>query len=60
MNKNIYQLYKQIMKRKLDAIDEIKTLEDAKLIITMITGNAYLNSLPYLIMSELEKEKENK
>lgn len=57
MNENIYQLYKQIMKRKLNAIDEIKTLEEAKVIITMMTGNAYLDSLPYLIMSELEKEK---
>ena len=57
MKTEIYQKYKQIMKRKLNAVDEIKTLEEAKEIINLMTGNTYLNSLPYLIISELEREK---
>lgn len=56
MKTEIYQKYEQIMKRKLNAIDEIKTLEEAKTIIALMIGNTYLNSLPYLIMSELEQE----
>lgn len=40
---NIYGLYKRIMKHDPKAIDEIESLEEAKEIIKMITGNVYLN-----------------
>lgn len=45
-NKN-YGLYKRIMKRDPFAIDEIKTLEQAKEIIKMMTGNVYLGGKVY-------------
>lgn len=60
MNKDIYGLYKQIMKRKPNAIDEIETLEEAKEIIKMITGNLYLNSTMYQVMYEYYSKEENK
>lgn len=47
-----YKLYKRIMKRDPNAIDEIKTLEDAKEIIKMITGNVYLHGKIYQIIQE--------
>lgn len=37
--RNIYGLYKQIMKRDPRAIDDIQTLDEAKEIIKMITGS---------------------
>lgn len=44
---NIYSLYKRIMKRDPKAVDDINTLEEAKEIIKMITGNIYLNGELY-------------
>ena len=38
----IYGLYKRIMKHDLKAVDEIESLDEAKEIIKMITGNTYL------------------
>lgn len=38
---NIYGLYKKIAKRDPKAIDEIKTLEEAKEIIKMLVGSAH-------------------
>lgn len=40
-------LYKRIMKRDTKAIDEIKTLEEAKEIIKMMACNAYLTHQAY-------------
>ena len=37
--KNIYELYKRIMKHDPKAIDDIQTLDEAKEIIKMLTGN---------------------
>jgi adenine C2-methylase RlmN of 23S rRNA A2503 and tRNA A37 len=42
-----YGLYKRIMKHDQKAIDEIETLEQAKEIIKMMTGNVYLNGEIY-------------
>ena len=47
MNDKKYGLYKRIMKRDQKAIDEIKSLEEAKEIIKMIAGNVYLHSEVY-------------
>lgn len=38
----MYGLYKRIMKHDLKAVDEIESLDEAKKIIKMITGNTYL------------------
>lgn len=38
-----YGLYKRIMKRDITAIGDIHTLEEAREIISMMSGNAYLN-----------------
>lgn len=46
---NIYGLYKRIMKHDSKAIDEIESLQQAKEIIKMITGNVYLNGEIYQI-----------
>ena len=43
MTGEIYGLYKRIMKKDPKAIDEIKTLEEAKEIIKMMTSNVYLH-----------------
>lgn len=40
---NIYSLYKQVMKNGPDAIDKINTLDEAKQILKMITGNIHIN-----------------
>ena len=49
---NIYSLYKRIMKHEPKAVDDIQTLDDAKEIIKMITGNVYLNGEIYEILKE--------
>ena len=49
---DIYKLYKQIMKNKPNAIDNIKTLDEAKEIIKLITGNVYLNNKIYEMLNE--------
>ena len=49
---NIYGLYKRIMKHDPKAVDDIQTLDDAKEIIKMITGNVYLNGEIYEILKE--------
>lgn len=57
---NIYKLYKKIMKCYPGAIDEIETLDEAKEIINMITGNAHLyGSEFYKIMNEIYGHKED-
>lgn len=52
-----YGLYKRIMKRDPKAIDEIETLEEAKEIIKMMTGNVYLNGEVYNQMSSYFAEQ---
>ena len=47
MDNRIYSLYKRIMKRHPEAINEIESLEDAKEIIRLMTGNVYLNGKIY-------------
>lgn len=49
---NIYGLYKRIMKRDPKAVDDINTLDEAKEIIKMITGNVYLNGEMYNLQQE--------
>lgn len=49
---NIYGLYKRIMKHDPKVIEEIGTLEGAKEIIKMITGNVYLNGEVYQMMDD--------
>ena len=49
---NIYSLYKRIMKRDPKAVNDIDTLEEAKEIIKMITGNVYLNGEMYNLQQE--------
>ena len=60
MDNKIYSLYKRIMKRYPKAIDEIESIDEAKAIIKMMTGNVYLNGEIYQMeqkyMSELRKE----
>lgn len=53
MDNNKYGLYKRIMKHDPKAIDEISSLEEAKDLIKMITGNVYLNSEAYQIEQEM-------
>ena len=50
--KNIYGLYKRIMKRDPKAIDAIASLEEAKDIIKMMTGNIYFGSEVYRTMDD--------
>ena len=47
-----YALYKRIMKHDSKAIDEIKSLEEAKEIIKMVIGNIYLNGQLYQTQQE--------
>ena len=49
---SIDKLYKRIMKHNPKAVDDIKTLDEAKEIIKMITGNVYLNGKIYEILKE--------
>lgn len=42
-----YGLYKRIMKRDIAAIGDIYTLEEAREIISMMSGNVYLNGELY-------------
>ena len=49
---NIYGLYKRIMKHDPKVVDDIQTLDEAKEIIKMITGNVYLNGEIYEILKE--------
>jgi hypothetical protein len=44
------------MKRDPKAIDEIETLEEAKEIISMITGNVYLHSEVYQLNSKIVEQ----
>lgn len=55
-----YGLYKRIMKRDPKAIDEIETLEEAKEILKMVTGNVYLNGEVYQTTQEFMKNQYNK
>lgn len=55
MSDRIYGLYKRIMKRDPRAIDEIESLEEAKEIIKMITGNTYLNGEVYNLLQGADK-----
>lgn len=58
---NIYKLYKKIMKYHPGAIDEIETLNEAKEIISMITGNMHLHGGEiYRIMNKTYGHKEDK
>lgn len=52
MGNRKYELYKRIMKRDPKAIDEIETLDEAKEILKMITGNVYLNGEIYNLQQE--------
>lgn len=52
MSDRKYGLYKRIMKHDPNAIDEIETLEEAKEILKMVTGNVYLNSEVYQMEQE--------
>ena len=45
MNNRIYELHKRIMKHDVQAIDDIKTLEEAKEVIKMIVGNQLLHNV---------------
>lgn len=47
-----YVLYKRIMKNDPRAIDEIESLEEAKEIIKMMAGEAYLNEKIYQLIKE--------
>lgn len=58
-NKN-YGLYKRIMKRDPKAIDEIETLDDAKEILKMITGNVYLNGEIYSLQQDYMRYRMSK
>lgn len=53
---NRYVTYKGVMKHLTGAIDKIHTLEEAKDIIGMITGNIYLNGVVY----RMEREQTEK
>lgn len=53
MDNKKYGLYKRIMKHDQKAIDEIESLEEAKEIIRMVTGNIYLNGEIYQMEQEL-------
>lgn len=55
---NIYGLYKQIMKKNPDAINKINTLEEAKQILGMITGNVYINEEIYESLDKICKKQE--
>ena len=49
---SIDKLYKRIMKHDPKVVDDIQTLDEAKEIIKMITGNVYLNGEIYEILKE--------
>jgi len=55
-NKRIYVMYKRIMKRDTRAIDDIKSLDEAKEIIKMIVGNQYLHTVAYQKHNEMMKK----
>lgn len=42
MNNRIYEIHKRIMKQDCTAIDDIKTLDEAKQIISMMTNNIFV------------------
>lgn len=48
------------MKRDPKAIDEIETLDDAKEILKMITGNVYLNGEIYSLQQDYSKRSTTK
>lgn len=50
----IYGLYKRIMKHDVRAIDEIKSLDEAKSIIKIMSGSVWLNKILYPIVLELK------
>ena len=49
---SVDKLYKRIMKHDPKVVDDIQTLDEAKEIIKMITGNVYLNGEIYEILKE--------
>lgn len=53
---NTYGLYKRIMKHDIKAVDDIYTLEDAKEIIKLISGNVYSNGEVYQLQQEYMKQ----
>ena len=54
MDNIIYCICKRIMKRDPKAIDEIKSLDEAKEIISMIVGNFYLHGEVYRMDQEMK------
>lgn len=54
-----YNLYKRIMKHDLKAIDEIESLEEAKEILQMMSGNVYLNGKVYNMIDNILNRKES-
>lgn len=56
MSDRKYGLYKRIMKHDPKAIDEIESLEEAKEIIKMITGNIYLNGQVYQVQQGIVEQ----
>lgn len=54
-----YNLYKRIMKHDIKAIDEIESLEEAKEILQMMSGNVYLNGKVYNMIDNILNRKES-
>lgn len=52
-----YSLYKRVMKRDINAIADIHTLEEAREIISMMSGNVYLNGELFQFENDEMKEK---
>lgn len=59
-NNRIYGLYKRIIKHDKLAIDDIQSLDEAKEIIKMMTGNVYLHGITYQLYSELEELRDER
>lgn len=56
MSDRKYGLYKRVMKRDPNILNEIETLEEAKEVISMIMGNQYLNGTGFCIDEKLMEE----
>lgn len=54
-----YNLYKRFMKHDIKAIDEIESLEEAKEILQMMSGNVYLNGKVYNMIDNILNRKES-
>lgn len=54
-----YGLYKRVMKRDITAIGDIHTLEEAREIISMMSGNVYLNGELYDVQKFLSNITDN-